>query len=129
MVRQRHPRSKYRAYASDFIPDEPQPIIPFPGTPPPIKEDRGYNDPIDTDDEGDAQALAAAEDMVVTVVVVVVVSERVTRTISGGDADVVHKRPRNSRRPRGILLLLLVTVLETTCDASGLWCCGMGVAG
>ena len=53
---------KYRAYASDFVPDEPQPIIPFPGTPPPIKEDRGYNDPIDTDDEGDAQALAAAED-------------------------------------------------------------------
>nr|VWO94898.1 HTH CENPB-type domain-containing protein [Ganoderma boninense] len=53
---------KYRAYASDFVPDVPEPIIPFPGTPPPIKEDRGYNDPIDTDDEGDAQALAAAED-------------------------------------------------------------------
>ncbi len=53
---------KYRAYASDFVPDEPQPIIPFPCTPPPIKEDRGYNDPIDTDDEDDAQAMAAAED-------------------------------------------------------------------
>ena len=23
---------KYRAYANDFVPDEPQPIIPFPGT-------------------------------------------------------------------------------------------------
>lgn len=53
---------KYRAYANDFVPDEPQPIIPFPGTPPPLKDDHGYNDPIDTDDEGDAQALAAAED-------------------------------------------------------------------
>ncbi|EJF57114.1 CenpB-DNA-bind-domain-containing protein [Dichomitus squalens LYAD-421 SS1] len=53
--------AKYRAYATDFIPDTIEPVIPFPGTPPPIKEDRGYNDPVDTDDEDDATMHAVAE--------------------------------------------------------------------
>lgn len=53
--------AKYRAYATDFIPDTIEPIIPFPGTPPPLKDDRGYNDPVDTDDEDDVHMHAVAE--------------------------------------------------------------------